>query len=70
MSPLHALLPAEKDYILLQINQEDTAAQIFITASGKTITGRDPVNLGPVINTKGNEAYPFINGAGRIFLFL
>jgi outer membrane protein OmpA-like peptidoglycan-associated protein len=27
----------------------------------------DPVNLGPVINTKGNEAYPFINEAGELF---
>lgn len=27
----------------------------------------DPVNLGPVINTKGNESYPFINGAGEFF---
>jgi outer membrane protein OmpA-like peptidoglycan-associated protein len=27
----------------------------------------DPVNLGPVINTKGNESYPFINSAGELF---
>ena len=27
----------------------------------------NPVNLGPVINTKGNEAYPFINPAGELF---
>lgn len=27
----------------------------------------DPVNVGPVINTKGNESYPFINGAGEFF---
>ena len=27
----------------------------------------DPVNLGPVINTAGNEAYPFINPAGELF---
>jgi outer membrane protein OmpA-like peptidoglycan-associated protein len=27
----------------------------------------DPVNMGPVINTKGNESYPFINGAGEFF---
>jgi outer membrane protein OmpA-like peptidoglycan-associated protein len=27
----------------------------------------DPVNLGPVINTKGNESYPFINPAGELF---
>jgi len=27
----------------------------------------DPVNLGPVINTPGNEAYPFINPAGELF---
>jgi outer membrane protein OmpA-like peptidoglycan-associated protein len=27
----------------------------------------DPVNLGPVINTKGNESYPFINAAGELF---
>jgi outer membrane protein OmpA-like peptidoglycan-associated protein len=27
----------------------------------------DPVNLGPIINTKGNEAYPFINPAGELF---
>lgn len=27
----------------------------------------NPVNLGPVINTKGNEAYPFINQAGELF---
>jgi outer membrane protein OmpA-like peptidoglycan-associated protein len=27
----------------------------------------DPVNLGPNINTKGNEAYPFINAAGELF---
>jgi flagellar motor protein MotB len=26
----------------------------------------DPVNLGPVINTKGNEAYPFVTPAGEI----
>jgi flagellar motor protein MotB len=26
----------------------------------------DPVNLGPVINTKGNESYPFINPAGDL----
>lgn len=27
----------------------------------------DPVNLGPVINTAGNESYPFINNAGELF---
>ena len=27
----------------------------------------NPVNLGPEINTKGNEAYPFINPAGELF---
>ena len=27
----------------------------------------DPVNIGPVINTKGNESYPFINEAGELF---
>ncbi len=27
----------------------------------------DPVNMGPVINTKGNESYPFINAAGEFF---
>ena len=27
----------------------------------------DPVNLGPVINTIGNESYPFINSAGEFF---
>ena len=27
----------------------------------------DPVNLGPVINTKGNESYPFINPSGELF---
>jgi outer membrane protein OmpA-like peptidoglycan-associated protein len=27
----------------------------------------DPVNLGSVINTKGNESYPFINAAGEFF---
>jgi outer membrane protein OmpA-like peptidoglycan-associated protein len=27
----------------------------------------DPVNLGPVINTKGNEVYPFLNPAGELF---
>jgi outer membrane protein OmpA-like peptidoglycan-associated protein len=27
----------------------------------------DPVNMGPVINTKGNEAYPFVNPAGELF---
>ncbi len=27
----------------------------------------DPINLGPVINTKGNESYPFINPAGEFF---
>jgi outer membrane protein OmpA-like peptidoglycan-associated protein len=27
----------------------------------------EPVNLGPVINTKGNESYPFVNGAGEFF---
>jgi outer membrane protein OmpA-like peptidoglycan-associated protein len=27
----------------------------------------DPVNLGPVINTSGNESYPFINSAGNLF---
>jgi hypothetical protein len=27
----------------------------------------DPLNLGPIINTKGNEAYPFINPAGELF---
>ncbi|MCU0473463.1 MAG: PKD domain-containing protein [Bacteroidales bacterium] len=27
----------------------------------------DPVNLGPVINTSGNEAYPFINSAGDLY---
>ncbi|HCC70280.1 MAG TPA: hypothetical protein DEQ09_03895, partial [Bacteroidales bacterium] len=26
----------------------------------------DPVNLGPAINTKGNEAYPFINESGEL----
>jgi outer membrane protein OmpA-like peptidoglycan-associated protein len=27
----------------------------------------DPVNLGPVINTKGNESYPFISFTGDLF---
>ena len=27
----------------------------------------DPVNLGPVINTKGNESYPFLNSSGELF---
>jgi outer membrane protein OmpA-like peptidoglycan-associated protein len=27
----------------------------------------DPVNLGPVINTKGNESYPFLNSVGELF---
>jgi hypothetical protein len=27
----------------------------------------DPINLGPVINTSGNEAYPFINPARELF---
>jgi len=27
----------------------------------------DPVNLGPAINTKGNEAYPYINQSGKLF---
>lgn len=27
----------------------------------------NPVNLGPVINTKGNEAYPFVNSDGSLF---
>jgi outer membrane protein OmpA-like peptidoglycan-associated protein len=27
----------------------------------------DPVNLGPVINTTGNESYPFINPSGDLF---
>jgi outer membrane protein OmpA-like peptidoglycan-associated protein len=26
----------------------------------------DPVNLGPVINTKGNESYPFVNQSGEL----
>jgi outer membrane protein OmpA-like peptidoglycan-associated protein len=28
---------------------------------------QDPVNLGPMINTKGNESYPYINGEGEFF---
>ena len=27
----------------------------------------DPVNLGPVINTAGNEAYPFVTADGRLY---
>jgi len=27
----------------------------------------DPVNLGPVINTKGNESYPYLNASGELF---
>jgi outer membrane protein OmpA-like peptidoglycan-associated protein len=27
----------------------------------------DPVNLGPVINTAGNESYPFMNSSGDLF---
>ncbi len=27
----------------------------------------DPVNLGPTINTSGNESYPFVNSAGGLF---
>ena len=27
----------------------------------------DPVNMGPVINSKGNESYPFVNAAGEFF---
>lgn len=27
----------------------------------------DPVNLGPQVNTSGNETYPFINEAGELF---
>jgi len=33
----------------------------------KTDHWENPVNLGPVINTPGNEAYPFINEAGELF---
>ncbi len=27
----------------------------------------NPINLGPVINTRGNEAFPYITGAGELF---
>lgn len=27
----------------------------------------DPVNLGPLVNTKGNESYPFMNELGELF---
>jgi len=27
----------------------------------------EPVNLGPIINTKGNELYPFVNELGQLF---
>lgn len=27
----------------------------------------DPVNLGPIINTMGNESYPYVNPAGELF---
>lgn len=27
----------------------------------------DPVNLGPVINTPGNESYPYVNPSGELF---
>ncbi|HPJ60866.1 MAG TPA: PKD domain-containing protein [Bacteroidales bacterium] len=27
----------------------------------------EPVNLGPVVNTSGNESYPFMNEAGELF---
>jgi len=27
----------------------------------------DPVNLGPIINSAGNESYPFINSGGELF---
>ncbi|HEX7494425.1 MAG TPA: PKD domain-containing protein, partial [Bacteroidales bacterium] len=27
----------------------------------------DPINLGPAINTKGNESYPYINSSGELF---
>jgi outer membrane protein OmpA-like peptidoglycan-associated protein len=27
----------------------------------------DPVNLGPMVNTEGNETYPFINKTGELF---
>jgi len=27
----------------------------------------NPVNLGPIINTSGNESYPFVNQAGGVF---
>jgi hypothetical protein len=27
----------------------------------------DPVNLGPLINTKGNESYPYMNEVGELF---
>jgi outer membrane protein OmpA-like peptidoglycan-associated protein len=27
----------------------------------------DPVNLGPIINTAGNESYPYINPSGELF---
>ena len=27
----------------------------------------DPVNLGPVINTAGNESYPFVNSSGELY---
>jgi outer membrane protein OmpA-like peptidoglycan-associated protein len=27
----------------------------------------EPVNMGPVINTKGNESYPFVNASGEFF---
>jgi len=33
----------------------------------KTDHWDNPVNLGPVINTAGNEAYPFVNREGGIF---
>lgn len=37
------------------------------SCSWKKDRWEDPVNLGPVINTKGNESYPFINPAGELF---
>ena len=27
-----------------------------------------PINLGPVVNTEGNEAFPYVDGSGKIYL--
>lgn len=61
------LSPDGKKLIFASDNPDGYGGSDLYYCDWKNDYWNDPVNLGPVINTKGNEGYPFINQAGELF---